>query len=111
MLDTEADVPGPGAERLIDVLRTVVAPLVEADEGELYLLEATSMQVRLHLRGKFSGCPGNNLVAEEVILPVLRREAPDVRLDVSSGPLLPQGAERVSPRSSSPPSPGEPNPA
>lgn len=111
MLDTEADVAGPGSERIIGVLRTVIAPLVEADEGELYLLEATSGHVRLHLRGKFSGCPGNNLVAEEVILPVLRREAPGVRLDVSSGPLLPPGAQRVSPQSAPPSSPEAPNPA
>lgn len=84
-------------QRLQEALRGIVAPLVEADEGELYLLEAGPEHVRLHLRGKFSGCPGNTLVAEEVILPVLRRESPGVVLDVSSGPLLPEGAQRVLP--------------
>lgn len=82
-------------ERILATLRGVVAPLVEADEGELYLIEAGPSRVRLHLRGKFSGCPGNSLVAEQVILPVLRRTYPDLTLDLSSGPLLPEGAERV----------------
>lgn len=84
-------------ERILAALRTVVAPLVEADDGELFVVEATPRRVRLHLRGRFSGCPGNGLVSEQVILPVLRKDHPDVVLDVSSGPLLPQGAERVAP--------------
>jgi Fe-S cluster biogenesis protein NfuA len=82
-------------ERILAALRSVVAPLVEADDGELFLVEANPRRVRLHLRGKFSGCPGNTLVAERVILPLLRKSHPDVVLDLSSGPLLPEGAERV----------------
>lgn len=84
---------------LVTALHSIIAPLVEADEGELYALEVSPERVRLHLRGKFSGCPGNGLVAEQVILPVLRRTHPHVNLDVSSGPLLPEGAWRILPAS------------
>lgn len=89
-------------ELLVTALRTIVAPLVEADEGELYALEVGPERVRLHLRGKFSGCPGNGLVAEQVILPILRRAHPQVTLDLSSGPLVPEGARRILPHPQEP---------
>ena len=106
MVDSMAEGAGLADDRILDALRGIIAPLVEADEGELYVLEARPAQVKLHLRGKFSGCPGNNLVAEEVILPVLRREYPEVILDVSSGPLVPDTAQRVHPSNASTPPDG-----
>jgi hypothetical protein len=74
------------------VLSDILAPLVEADGGELYLvrLDATSLQVHL-------GCPGNSLVTEQVFKPALHRVAPALRLEVTSGPLLPEGSERIRP--------------
>ncbi len=72
-----------------------MAPLVEADEGELYLVESGPHALRIHLGGRFSGCPGNALVSESVFLPALRKADPDVSLELSSGPLVPQGARRV----------------
>jgi hypothetical protein len=112
-----------GSERpaLLVALETVIAPLVEADGGELYLLpdlhpgvtdrrpvEGTGDRtdpaarrpgpIRLHLGGRFSGCPGNSLVTEHIIRPVLEPIAVSRPLEISSGRLVPAGAERIVPR-------------
>lgn len=81
-------------------LSTIVAPMVEADEGELYLAEPTTeagaaKKIQLHLRGRFAGCPGNVLVQDQVIVPLLRAIDPGLEVEISSGALLPEGAERV----------------
>jgi Fe-S cluster biogenesis protein NfuA len=94
----------PGSERpaLMVALETVIAPLVEADGGELYILPAdpkadskASAPLRLHLGGRFAGCPGNSLVGEHIIRPVLEPVAPSRSIEISSGRLVPPGAERV----------------
>lgn len=84
-------------EELQNTLRKVLAPMVRADEGDLYLVSASSHEVRLHLRGRFAGCPGNSLVSEEVIKPLIRAVHPQARVDVSSGAILPEGATLVEP--------------
>ena len=77
----------------------MLAPLVEADSGELYWVPSSGGTVRLHLRGRFSGCPGNSLVTDHVIRPVISAASPSSQLVVTSGALLPDGAERVVPQS------------
>jgi Fe-S cluster biogenesis protein NfuA len=77
------------------VLREIVGPLVRADGGELYLVDANDEGVVLHLSGRFSGCPGNTLATRRVIEPAIFAVAPRVRVTVTSGPLIPKGAERV----------------
>ena len=77
------------------VLREIVGPLVRADGGELYLVEANDEAVALHLSGRFSGCPGNTLATRRVIEPALFAVAPRIRVTVTSGPLIPKGAERI----------------
>jgi len=77
------------------VLREIVGPLVRADGGELYLVEANDEGVSLHLSGRFSGCPGNTLATRRVIEPAIFAVAPRVRVTVTSGPLIPKGAERI----------------
>jgi Fe-S cluster biogenesis protein NfuA len=93
-----------GSERpaLLAALETVIAPLVEADGGELYLLplesaggSSTPSPIRLHLGGRFSGCPGNALVSEHIIRPALEAIAQSRQIEVSSGRLVPSGAERI----------------
>lgn len=82
-------------QALIDVLRTVLAPLIEADGGELYLVSADNGQVRLHLAGTCCGCPGTQMTTEHIIEPAVRAVAPESKLEVSSGWLIPDGAERI----------------
>ena len=82
-------------QRLLDVLRDVLAPLIEADGGELYLVSADDDQVRLHLAGTCCGCPGHRLTTEQVIGPAIRSAMPDSTLEVTAGWIVPEGAERI----------------
>ncbi|MBX3181954.1 MAG: NifU family protein [Polyangiaceae bacterium] len=77
------------------MLETVLAPLVEADEGELYLVQAEGDQVHLHLAGRFAGCPGNTLATRRVIEPLLRRAKPSLMLQITSGAIIPEQARRL----------------
>jgi len=77
------------------VLRDIVAPLVRADGGEVYLVHASDEGVTLHLSGRFSGCPGNTLATRRIIEPAIFAVAPKARVIVTSGPLIPKGAERL----------------
>lgn len=82
----------PPVER---VLTEVLAPLVAADGGELYLVHATANEVHVHLAGRFSGCPGNELAVRHVLEPALLAAAPEATLHVTSGALIPPGAARL----------------
>jgi len=86
---------GPLSERILEVVRKSVLPLVEADGGELHLVSVGDRTLALHLTGRFSGCPGNTLARRHVLEPLLLAEFPDLRLEISSGPLLPAGAEKL----------------
>lgn len=79
------------------VLTDVIAPLVRADGGELYLVELGDGRVRLHLAGRFAGCPGNTIVTRRVIEPALSAAAPGTEVVVSSGSLIPDGSKRLTP--------------
>jgi len=76
-------------------LAGVIAPLIEADGGELFLVPTRGRVVHLHLRGRFSGCPGNLLVAEHVLRPVVEAADPAAKVQITSGAILPDGAERI----------------
>lgn len=82
-------------DEIITIIREVLAPLVREDGGELYLVEANSERVALHLSGKFAGCPGNDVVARRVFEPALRAVCPKVKVSVTWGRLLPPGAKQV----------------
>jgi Fe-S cluster biogenesis protein NfuA len=82
------DVP----DALLLALDTIVEPMVRADGGELFVSELSSTKVVLHLRGRFSGCPGNTLVIRRVIEPALLVGAPRATVSVSTGELVPEGA-------------------
>lgn len=82
-------------QALLEVLRTVLAPLVEADGGQLYLVSADNGQVRLHLAGTCCGCPGAEATSRQVITPAVQAVAPDVQVEVTNGWLIPEGAKRV----------------
>lgn len=82
-------------QRVQKVIKEVLGPLIRADHGEVYLVEAQETYVSLHLAGRFSGCPGNTLVARRVIEPALASVVPNARVQVTSGYVVPEGAELV----------------
>jgi len=85
----------PPKDELVRVVREVLLPLVKADGGELYLVSVDDSGVSLHLAGRFSGCPGNTLARRRVLEPLIASAVPGAYLTVTSGPLVPSGAERV----------------
>ena len=84
----------PEAE-ILTVIREVLGPLVRADGGELHVVSLAERSVLLHLSGRFSGCPGNTLARRRVIEPLLAKRFPGLKVEISSGPLVPEGAESV----------------
>lgn len=82
-------------DELKNALEKVLAPLIESDEGELFLVEDKGSLVRLHLRGRFAGCPGNGLATEHILLPFLQAIRPRAKLEVTSGAILPAGSTRI----------------
>ena len=86
---------GPPREQILEIVREVVGPLIRADGGELYLVSVQERSVALHLSGRFSGCPGNTLARRRVIEPILTSRFPELRIEITSGPLIPDGAEGV----------------
>lgn len=86
---------GGARTEILRVVREIVAPLVRADGGRLYLVVAADDAVSLHLTGRYSGCPGNTLAARRVIEPAIFAVAPNARVTITSGALLPPGADLV----------------
>jgi Fe-S cluster biogenesis protein NfuA len=84
---------GETREEILKVVREVVAPLIRADGGRIYLVAAGDDSVDLHLAGRYAGCPGNTLATRRVIEPAIFTVAPAARVTVSSGVLIPPGAE------------------
>lgn len=89
-------VEGPRAV-VLRLVREVLAPLIRADGGEIHLVSADDAAVSLHLSGRYSGCPGNTLARRRVLEPLISKAAPGVTLTITSGALIPPGAERVEP--------------
>jgi Fe-S cluster biogenesis protein NfuA len=86
---------GPPRDEILEIVRELVGPLVRADAGQLYVVSCGERSLSLHLTGRFSGCPGNTLAKRRVIEPLLLARFPDLKIEISSGPLLPDGAELV----------------
>jgi len=82
-------------EQILATVREIVAPLVRADGGDVYLVNAGERNLSLHLSGRFSGCPGNTLLRRRVIEPLLAARFPGLELEMTSGPRVPPGAERI----------------
>lgn len=82
-------------EALLRVVHDVLAPLIKADQGSLYLVSASDESISLHLAGRYAGCPGNTLARRRVIEPLLQAAVPGAQVIVMSGALIPPGAERL----------------
>ncbi|MCU0692079.1 MAG: NifU family protein [Polyangiaceae bacterium] len=81
--------------QLLSLCRTVLSPVVRADQGALYIVALTDDEIALHLAGTCSGCPGAKLTIHAVIEPAVRRVAPGIRLTVTVGAKRPKGAVLV----------------
>ena len=87
-------------EDILRVLREIVAPLVEADGGQLYLIPAEELRVAIHLTGRHMGSPGIGLLGRRIVEPALRIVTPDLPIVLTTGWKIPAGAIRVEPKHS-----------
>jgi Fe-S cluster biogenesis protein NfuA len=81
--------------RVREILSNVVAPLVERDGAELYLVRVEGREVVVHFGGTYAGCPGVGAITRNIVAPVLRSVVPDVSVTANSGLPVPKGAERL----------------
>ncbi len=82
-------------DEILTVIREVLAPMVAADGGRLYVIRADAEHVDLHLAGRFAGCPGNQVATQRVIQPAIAAVAPAAELTVTWGRLVPAGAKQI----------------
>ena len=90
---TDADEGELGA--LMKMCRDVLAPLVAADGGTMYLVKASAEEAHFHLTGTCAGCPGASLTRDGMIAPAVRTVLPKARVVVTTGFRVPDGAVRV----------------
>jgi Fe-S cluster biogenesis protein NfuA len=83
-------------EQIARICREILAPLVKTDGGEMFLLRFDGDDVHIHLAGACAGCPGASMTGDKVILPALRAALPKVRVVVTTGIKIPEGAQRLS---------------
>ncbi len=82
-------------DQLTRICREVLAPLVKNDGGEMSLVRFEGDDVHIHLSGACAGCPGASLTGDKVILPALRIALPKVRVVISTGVKIPDGAQKL----------------
>jgi Fe-S cluster biogenesis protein NfuA len=75
------------------ICREILAPLVKSDGGELYLVRVEGDDVHIHLSGTCAGCPGSSITSDKVILPALRAASPKLRVVLTTGVKIPDGAK------------------
>jgi Fe-S cluster biogenesis protein NfuA len=77
------------------VCHDVLAPLVAADGGVMYLVKSVGDDVHIHLTGTCAGCPGAALTRDGVIAPAVRTVKPKARVVVTTGYRVPDGAKKI----------------
>jgi Fe-S cluster biogenesis protein NfuA len=82
-------------EKLLKICEDILAPLIRADGGQLFVVAIEADSITLHLAGKCSGCPGATLTSTAIIEPAIRAIAPNIRVVVTSGFQVPEGAALV----------------
>jgi Fe-S cluster biogenesis protein NfuA len=91
---TSIEVDEGAKAKIVKLCREIIAPILKADGGELYIGSFDGDEVHIFLTGSCSGCPGSALTAESIILPALRSAVPKVRVVVTTGLTAPAGAQR-----------------
>jgi Fe-S cluster biogenesis protein NfuA len=82
-------------EQITKICREILAPIVKADGGEMYLVRFDGDDVHVHLGGTCAGCPGASITSDKVLLPLLRTASPKVRIVVTTGIRVPDGADKL----------------
>lgn len=82
-------------EQVTAICRGILAPIVRTDGGEMYLVRFDGDDLHIHLAGTCAGCPGAAITSDKMLLPVLRTAAPKVRIVVTTGIRIPDGAEKL----------------
>ncbi|WP_394840387.1 NifU family protein [Pendulispora rubella] len=72
----------------------MLAPLVHADGGTLFLVSVTAEDVHIHLGGSFAGCPGAAITRDRMLEPAIKTVLPKARLTVTTGFRVPEGAQK-----------------
>lgn len=79
-------------DRIQHIIDTRIAPLFQVDGGTVHLLDVTDDGgVVLHLSGACAGCPGADYALNDLVLPLLQSEVPEVQ-SVIAVPFLPSGS-------------------
>ena len=98
-VSVERDDPSPvdesDKEQIGRMCRDILAPMVKADGGEMFLVRIEGDDVYIHLGAACAGCPGASMTSDNVILPMLRTVVPKVRVVLTTGVRLPEGASRL----------------
>ena len=82
-------------EQIERICREILAPLVRTDGGEMHLLRYEGDDVHIHLSGACAGCPGAAITGDKIILPALQSAAPKIRVVLTTGPRIPDGAVKL----------------
>jgi Fe-S cluster biogenesis protein NfuA len=82
-------------ESITRICREILAPLVKTDGGEFYLVRFDGDDVHIHLGGACAGCPGSSITNDKIILPALRAASPKLRVVLTTGVKVPEGAQRL----------------
>lgn len=85
----------PSREQLLKLCRDVLAPLVAADGGVMYLVSYTEGDVHIHLAGTCGGCPGVAMTRDRVFEPALRSLPGKLKLRLTAGWRIPPGSEKL----------------
>jgi len=84
-------------EAVAKACREVLAALIEADGGRMFLVSASADDIHIHLAGTCAGCPGSAQTTSRILAPTLERVVPKAKLRVTTGWIVPVGALRLEP--------------
>ena len=84
-------------EAVAKACREVLAALIEADGGRMFLVTASAEDIHIHLAGTCAGCPGSAQTTTRILAPTLERVLPKAKLRVTTGWIVPGGAIRLEP--------------
>jgi Fe-S cluster biogenesis protein NfuA len=82
-------------DAVVKICQEVLAPLIETDGGEMFLVAISVDDIHIHLSGTCAGCPGASFTAESILKPALLKLAPKSKLKLTTGWRVPPEAERM----------------